>query len=72
MGINVIDAVHVRVTCDACRESAELCGKRLLAGEAVELLARRFRALAWHSDPARRKGGPERWYCPTCARRAHG
>ena len=73
----VADAVHVRVTCDSCRATAEVCGKRAMPVVARAAAVERFRAAGWHHDPGqtRRKdadlSGAGRWYCPECGRRGH-
>jgi hypothetical protein len=80
--LQLIEAAHLRVTCDACRTaSAEVCGKRDLPVMARVAAVRKFKAVGWHNDPgdhARTKtleqvqrDGGGRWYCPTCARRTH-
>lgn len=52
MALQVIEAAHVRVTCDACRTaSAEVCGKRDLPVMACVAAIRKFKAVGWHNDP---------------------
>ena len=79
----MLEAAHVRVTCDACRtESAEVCGKRDLPVMARVAAVRKFKAVGWHHDPGRLQGsarsekdseasGSGRWYCPRCSRKTH-
>lgn len=82
MPLQLVEAAHLRVTCDACRTaSAEVCGKRDLAVMARVAAVRKFKEVGWHNDPgeyARAKTleqvqqeGGGRWYCPICARRTH-
>jgi hypothetical protein len=81
MPLNVVTATHVRVICDACGFSAEVCGKRELALAARANATRIFGANGWHHDPAERgrlralesaqREGMGRWYCPKCASRTH-
>jgi hypothetical protein len=82
VALQLIEAAHLRVTCDACRAaSAEICGKRDLPVMARVAAVRKFKEVGWHNDPgnhsrtttlgqAQRDGGG-RWYCPTCARHTH-
>ena len=81
--LQLIEASHVRVTCDACRTaSAEVCGKRALAATAKATASPKFKAVGWHHDPSphaasaraeheAERSGSGRWYCPTCSRRTH-
>lgn len=80
--ISLIEATHVRVTCDSCRAAtAELCGKRELPLTARAQAVRRFMAAGWHHDPGQHarartqeqveREGAGRWYCPACARKPH-
>ena len=83
MALQVLEAAHLRVTCDACRTAtAEVCGKRDLPVAARVAAIRKFKMVGWHNDPggnhssARAESdaassGSGRWYCPTCARRTH-
>jgi hypothetical protein len=82
MGLQTIEAAHVRVTCDACRATtAEVCGKRDLPFSARIAAMRKFKALGWHHDPGTsgrvrvieeaEREGSGRWYCPGCARKTH-
>jgi hypothetical protein len=61
---------HYLVVCAACTyASAEFCGKRdtpaVACGKAIEA----FRKAGWHVDAL--GSVREKWYCPSCARRAH-
>jgi hypothetical protein len=74
----VIEAAHLRVTCDACRTAtAEVCGKRDLPTMARVAAIRKFRAAGWHHDPGNVRAkdagrdGLGRWYCPECGRTKH-
>jgi hypothetical protein len=82
MALQILEAAHVRVTCDACSTaSAEVCGKRDLPVMARVAAVRKFREVGWHNDPGSRRSaraekdaemsGSGRWYCPACARRSH-
>ena len=83
MALQVIEAAHIRVTCDACRTAtAEVCGKRDLPVAARVAAIRKFKEVGWHHDPSRNHGsvraereaeasGWGRWYCPSCGRRSH-
>jgi hypothetical protein len=77
--LQVIEATHVRVICDACRTaSAEQCGKRELAVTARATAVPKFRKAGWHYDPSEHartktleqaeRDGSGRWYCPACAK----
>jgi hypothetical protein len=53
MGLSVVEARHVRVTCDACRTaSAEICGRRELAISVRASAVPRFEKAGWHFDVA--------------------
>jgi hypothetical protein len=78
--LQLVEATHVRITCDGCRVTAELCGKRELPAAAKAVAAQRFRGLGWHQDPSTHRDreyamalrdGSGRWYCPACARKTH-
>jgi len=81
--LQVVEAAHVRVTCDTCRTaSAEVCGKRDVPTMARVAAMRKLKAVGWHPDPGGQRSsaraerdseasGSGRWYCPTCARRTH-
>jgi len=82
MGISVVDATHVRVVCDACREaSAEVCGRREIAIVARTSAVEKFRRAGWHHDAGTytrarsseqmERAGAGRWYCRACSRVAH-
>jgi hypothetical protein len=81
MGLETVAASHLRVTCDACRESAELCCKREIPIAARPWAVAKFRAAGWHLDAGdrprlrahefARRNGEGRWYCPRCAARTH-
>jgi hypothetical protein len=76
-----VDGVHVRVTCSACRATAELCCHRDPFVAARRIAVERFRRAGWHLDPGERarhrsqegaeRDGVGRWFCPACARRTH-
>lgn len=83
--LQLVEATHLRVTCDACRAAtAEVCGKRDRGDLARAAAVRKFRAVGWHHNPGRvaasaraekeaETSGSGRWYCPTCVRREkHG
>jgi hypothetical protein len=79
----VLEAAHLRVTCDSCRtKTAEVCGKRDLPAMARVAAVRKFKSVGWHHDPGRQHssmrseidadaGGSGRWYCPECSRQTH-
>jgi hypothetical protein len=77
----VVDACHIRVVCDGCRTSAEVCGKRDPPVAAVVSAVRKFKATGWHHDVGRNlrqrsiedaeRTGAGRWYCPSCGRNTH-
>jgi hypothetical protein len=79
--LQVVEAVHVRVTCDGCQKAtAEVCAKRELGPAARASAVRKFRDVGWHHDPSTHRSrehdmalrdGSGRWYCPTCASRTH-
>jgi hypothetical protein len=81
--LQVVEAAHLRVTCDACRTAtAEVCGKRDLPVAARVAAIRKFNEVGWHHDPGSHhasaraekeseSSGSGRWYCPTCAKRTH-
>ena len=82
LALLVVQAAHVRVTCDVCGTSAELCGKRELAMIVRLRLVAKFQELGWHHDPglhhtrARteeevKRTGAGKWYCPKCAAKTH-
>ncbi len=83
MPLQLVDASHVRVTCDSCRTAtAEVCGKREPPVVARAAAVRKLREVGWHNDPGRdhrssrgekeaARAGSGRWYCPACARRTH-
>ena len=83
MPLQLVEAEHVRVVCDACRTTtAEVCGKRDLPVIARVAAVRKFKAVGWHHEPGRQhasaraekeseSSGSGRWYCPQCARRSH-
>ena len=83
MALQVIEAAHIRVACDACHTAtAEVCRKRDLPVAARVAAIRKFKEVGWHHDPGRdyrsaraekdaETTGSGRWYCPTCARRTH-
>jgi hypothetical protein len=82
MALQIVQASHVRVTCDSCRSAtAELCARRELPVVARASCVARFKAAGWHHDPGdharlrtleeAERGGSGRWYCPACARRTH-
>jgi hypothetical protein len=77
MPLALLDAAHIRVTCDACGVStAEVRGRRDPPVMAQVAAVRKFKTAGWHHDPgahARTKtleevqtGGTGKWYCPTC------
>ena len=77
------DAVHIRVTCDGCREaSAELCAKRQTASAFRLSAVTIFKRNGWHHDANPRAAsaraekdseanGSGRWYCPGCSSKSH-
>jgi hypothetical protein len=78
----VVEASHVRVICDACREAtAEVCGRRELVVSLKMTAVPKFKKAGWHHDPGEygrmrsleqaQREGTGRWYCPGCARRTH-
>jgi hypothetical protein len=80
--LQLVQASHVRVTCDACgTASAEVCGKREPPLKARIAAVQKFKDVGWHHDPGRRASaraehdaeatGSGRWYCPGCGRRNH-
>ena len=82
MPLLVVQASHVRVVCDACRNTtAEVCSKRDLPAVAKAGAVQRFRAHGWHHDPGTHartraleqaeRDGSGRWYCPACASQTH-
>ncbi|HEY8089733.1 MAG TPA: hypothetical protein VIF09_17855 [Polyangiaceae bacterium] len=83
MPLTVLEAAHLRVTCDSCRtRSAEVCGKRDLPAMARVAAVRKFKSVGWHHDAGVRQtsvraeidsdaSGSGRWYCPECSRRTH-
>ncbi len=82
MPLQLVEATHVHVVCDACRsQTAEVCGRRDLPATATVEAVRKFRAAGWHHDPGSHlrqkrvadaeRTGVGRWYCPACGSRAH-
>jgi hypothetical protein len=82
MPLQIVEATHIRVLCDACRTaSAELCGKRDLAVAVKIVAVQKFRAHGWHHDAGTHartrafeqaeRDGSGKWYCPTCASQTH-
>jgi hypothetical protein len=82
VALALVDDIHIRVTCDACRSAvAEICTQRDLPVMARVAAARKFREAGWHQDRGYHstsktledveRAGAGRWYCPTCARRTH-
>jgi hypothetical protein len=81
MPMHVVEAMHVRVVCDACGINAELCSKRELALGARARATRIFQTHGWHHDAGERsrvraqetaeREGIGRWYCPRCSRQTH-
>jgi hypothetical protein len=83
--LTMIETAHVRVQCDSCGVSAEVCGRRDLPVMARVAAVRKFHAIGWHLDPshpARRSSsaraeressemGSGKWYCPGCAAKSH-
>jgi hypothetical protein len=80
--LELVEATHLRVVCDACRTAtAELCGKRELPGPARASAVRKFKNAGWHHDPGNRvsaraekdseASGSGRWYCPACGKKTH-
>jgi hypothetical protein len=79
MPLTDVQTVHVRVGCDSCSASAELCGKR----DAMSRVAavQKFKATGWHHDTGSHRTqsgersadrvGSGRWYCPACAKKTH-
>lgn len=77
-----IEAAHVRVACDSCGVTAEVCGRRDLPVMARVAAVRKFHAIGWHHDPGVRAPsaraekdsnamGSGKWYCPGCASKTH-
>jgi hypothetical protein len=83
VALQLLEAAHIRVVCDACRTaSAEICGKRDLPIAARVAAMRKFHAVGWHHDAgidrrtrvlelAAARDGTGRWYCPSCSRKTH-
>ncbi len=82
MSLATIEAAHIRVTCDGCGVTAEVCGRRDLPVMARVASVRKFIAIGWHHDPSTRSGsgraekesaemGHGKWYCPKCGRKTH-
>jgi hypothetical protein len=82
MSLATIEAAHIRVTCDACGVTAEVCGRRDLPVMARVASVRKFQAIGWHLDPSTRarsaraeiaasEMGYGKWYCPGCAGKTH-
>jgi len=82
VALAVVDGIHIRVTCDACRSAnAEVCTRRDLPVMARVAASRKFREVGWHHDPGDsmraktleqiERDGSGRWYCPECGRRKH-
>ena len=80
--LTMIEAAHIRVTCDSCGVTAEVCGQRDLPVMARVASVRKFHAIGWHLDASTRSAsarsakeaaetGSGRWYCPGCARKTH-
>ncbi len=80
--LTTIEAAHIRVTCDSCGVTAEVCGRRDLPVMARVASVRKFHAIGWHHDPVDTQGsarsdkdsrtmGSGRWYCPGCAHKKH-
>jgi hypothetical protein len=77
----LVDASHIRVVCDACRASAEICGKRDPPVAATVSAVRKFKSVGWHHDVGRsprqrtvedaERTGAGRWYCPRCGEKQH-
>jgi len=77
MPIQPVDATHVRVTCEICGATAEVCGKRERGIGAVPQAVEQFRRVGWHHDPLPQerwcmppsqveRDGLGRWSCPGC------
>ena len=82
MSLATLEASHIRVTCDRCGVTAEVCGRRDLPVMARVASVKKFLSIGWHHDAARRPGsaradkestemGNGKWYCPGCARQTH-
>ena len=81
--LTMIETAHVRVQCDSCSVTAEVCGRRDLPVMARVAAVRKFHSIGWHHDPSRRVSasfraekdskemGSGKWYCPGCARKTH-
>jgi hypothetical protein len=86
MSLATIEASHIRVTCDRCGVTAEVCGRRDLPVMARVASVKKFLSIGWHQDrpasaPRRTisaradkesaEMGNGKWYCPGCARQTH-
>ena len=81
MPLQTIEAFHVRVTCVACRATAEVCGKRELEALVRATAVPKFERAGWNQDIGEytrtsamdmaRRDGTGKWYCPQCARNKH-
>ncbi len=83
--LTTIEAAHIRVQCDSCGVTAEVCGRRDLPVMARVASIRKFHSIGWHLDPAypalrsasarsaaeAAEMGDGRWYCPGCAKHTH-
>jgi hypothetical protein len=82
MSLATIEASHIRVTCDRCGVTAEVCGRRDLPVMARVASVKKFLSIGWHNDAGRRSAsaraekesaemGNGKWYCPGCASQTH-
>jgi hypothetical protein len=68
-----IERHHYQAKCSDCPVDAEVCVKRMPAGEDAEQVAVRLLTRAgWHADGiggfGRRRPDNARWLCPACAK----
>lgn len=50
MSLATIEASHIRVTCDRCGVTAEVCGQRDLPVMARVASVKKFLSIGWHLD----------------------
>ena len=50
MSLAILEASHIRVTCDRCGVTAEVCGRRDLPVMARVASVKKFLSIGWHQD----------------------